>query len=182
MAVGGDDNVLHKMVVALITEKKKKVRQHSCQVKRKIEECDFRGDVGGRNTLRAFFGNPNFCSSRVSCQTMIVLSLEAERIMSGFSDEVANAVTQPLWPITHKLERDRRDKTGICCIPWSVPLKTRLSAMLCERRKGGCEREVRFVMCARLHYKIAVTLVLRTSWQYRGYPNLCNRGIDIIAP
>ena len=29
---------------------------------------------------------------------MIVLSLEAERIMSGFSDEVANAVTQPLCP------------------------------------------------------------------------------------
>jgi len=37
---------------------------------------------------------------------MIVLSLEAERIISGFSDDVANAVTQPLWPITHKLERD----------------------------------------------------------------------------
>jgi len=39
---------------------------------------------------------------------MIVLSLEAERIMSGFSDDVANAVTQPLWPITHKLDEIRR--------------------------------------------------------------------------
>jgi hypothetical protein len=29
---------------------------------------------------------------------MTVLSLEEEMIISGFSEEVAKAVTQPLWP------------------------------------------------------------------------------------
>ena len=29
---------------------------------------------------------------------MMVLSREAVRIMSGFSEEVATAVTSPLWP------------------------------------------------------------------------------------
>lgn len=62
---------------------------------------------------------------------MIVLSLEAERIMSGFSDDVANAVTQPLWPAAHALAGD----SGEMSIPWSVPLKTRLSAMLCGMGK-----------------------------------------------
>merc|ERR1711904_469210 len=44
---------------------------------------------------RAFFGYPYLPSSRVSCQTMTVLSREADRIMSGFSLVVAMAVTHP---------------------------------------------------------------------------------------
>lgn len=47
-------------------------------------------------------------SSRVNCQTMIVLSREAVRIISGFSDEVATAVTHPLCP-TREPERVKKD-------------------------------------------------------------------------
>ena len=73
---------------------------------------------------RIFLGKPKEFSSRESCQTMTVLSIknvsslfpfhhpsrlrqekdpqdsprEAVRIMSGFSEEVAMAVTQPEWP------------------------------------------------------------------------------------
>merc|ERR1712167_404750 len=47
---------------------------------------------------RAFLGYPYCPSSRVSCQTMTVLSREAERIMSGSSLVVAMEVTHPAWP------------------------------------------------------------------------------------
>jgi hypothetical protein len=59
---------------------------------------------------------------------MIVLSLEAERIMSGFSDDVANAVTQPLWP--NNLASQFLTQRGALIIPTRVPRKIRLSAMM----------------------------------------------------
>ena len=55
---------------------------------------------------------------------MIVLSLDAEMSMSGFSEDVASAVTQPLWPSISTFHKDS--------LPWSVPRRTRLSAILCE--------------------------------------------------
>src|SRR5271163_3766998 len=35
----------------------------------------------------------------------MLLSLEAERIISGFSELVANAVTQSLWPVLSNLQQ-----------------------------------------------------------------------------
>src|ERR1700685_142834 len=71
-------------------------------------------------------GYPYVSSSRVNCHTIIVLSRcyslklasniseedtnkiprEAVRIMSGFSEEVAIAVTQPLWPAKEPRKRN----------------------------------------------------------------------------
>jgi hypothetical protein len=74
---------------------------------------------------RMRFGYPYESSSRVSCHTMIVLSgcyslklatnilgektnlpRDAVKIMSGFSEEVAIAVTQPLWPAKEPRNRN----------------------------------------------------------------------------
>ena len=56
-------------------------------------------------------------------QTIIDLSLEADKIISGFSEDVANAVTQPLWP-------EKLDDCQSGNIPSRTPFKIRLSAIM----------------------------------------------------
>lgn len=49
-------------------------------------------------------------SSRVSDHMMMVLSREAVKIMSGFSDDVAMAVTSPLLMVRRGEGRGRRER------------------------------------------------------------------------
>lgn len=59
---------------------------------------------------------------------MMVLSREAVRIISGFSDEVATAVTSPLWPTREPVHSARSQRLSSSLHrhnPFSLEIQTR---------------------------------------------------------